>query len=345
MSNKTSSTRCYELRKSPQEVLRPPTAQDRRTRPDFVPGLAEDSLSRLRRNFAPATGRIALVFVLVNLAASLQLAAFPIEQAAHRAEWRVKYEEGTEEIDKGTRMTVTVNNQTIVGERWAKGKREMLAIPVGEVTQIAYSLEYRSVASQVFGDRGVWRGVDCCSDPEGYLYLHCLAAYGVLSLGDQRKYFVKIAWGEEDDENFVVLRIGNADYASFLTALETATGIQRKDLWEERGKFLQGQMHSRYFTRQERSDNFQIKPARAKVSGWPRHAPESGSLTITDAIEGSRCLALATDSDEYRENCASGVAAGLRRAFDTSAWPLLTLPNLPRPLSPGWTLPATARGE
>jgi hypothetical protein len=268
-----------------------------------------------------------LLFVLTTPALSLPLAAFPIEQASRRTQWRVKYEEGTEEIDKGTKMTVTVNKQNIVGETGKRDKTERLVIPVGNVSKITYSVEFRPLASRAFGDRDVWRSVDDCSGGDGLAAAFCLAAYGILSLGDLQKHFVGIAWQEDNYENFVIFRVSKADYTSFLTALETSAGKQRKDLWEEREKFLQSQWHPTSLPQQEWNHNLRIKPAQAWVSGL------------------GRCQVLATDSDEYRKNCASGTEAVLRLAYDTPPYLALKFPMPPSRLLPEWVVPTTPRGE
>ncbi len=245
--------------------------------------------SKLKFSFA--VRRVVASLILTILTPPPPVAAIEARKPPPVKQWRVKYEEGTEGITHGTKMKVTLNKQEIVCETKGRGLAGTFAIPFTDIIEVTHDSEFRSLARQVFGGDEVWSATDgwgvydwgagLC-DPVG------LAAYGVLSLVDQEKHFVTITWREQDDENVAVFRVGSADYASFLSALETSTGRRRKDLWAEREKFLQRQWDHTYFPERGWNDNFAPGQVRSKVGAQ------------------DRCHVLAPDSDEYLKNCSAG---------------------------------------
>jgi hypothetical protein len=153
--------------------------------------------------------------------------------------WRVKYLDGPITVTRGKKHTVaplkqganlrvSVSPQEIA---FQNKKQVLLAIPVADVTEIAYDRETHRVSRAVVSGLGNMGG---CGGPDIY-------ACGAFVMGDlfvaavalpfkYTNHYVRIVWQENGEEREIFLKIGKHDYRSFLAELQRGTAKPWKNL-------------------------------------------------------------------------------------------------------------------
>jgi len=152
--------------------------------------------------------------------------AAPQQSSPMPQEWEVKYETGTEAVQHGRKMKVTVGSREIFCR---SDKGEIFSVPVSGVVTIFYdnTVHSRSVA---WMKSGIVYGYD----PLSLLAVGVGAA--ILAPFRSKDHFVHITWTQNEIGNVAVFEIGKKHFRAFQDRLSAATGKEWRNLPEEREK-------------------------------------------------------------------------------------------------------------
>ncbi len=146
-------------------------------------------------------------------------------QAPQPTGWKVRYEAGPWSIPRGTKLTVTCNEERIVGE----GKRARFSIPVAGMLDV--STNSRARYPMWDAQAKAWTAWATATGGYGLVFFPfgvplLLAAIGVKS----RDYLLDVIWKEGGVEQNVLLAIDKDHYSPFLSELNRVTGKEWKNL-------------------------------------------------------------------------------------------------------------------
>lgn len=184
-----------------------------------------------------------LVIGLLAAVSILPAAHLEAVDAAKSHGWRVKYNEGTitieerhdeRDLSEGSRLRVVIEKNRIVVSR---KKKNILTVPVAEVTQVSYHHVDNSRSKQVFRQANVLDAIGGCDQGALLCAAMALPLYAATAPFVYRDHFVRIAWRSGnpesgEDEGFdedVEFQVGRRDWSAFLTELATVTGKRWKD--------------------------------------------------------------------------------------------------------------------
>ncbi len=139
----------------------------------------------------------------------------PQEKTSTPKQWQGKYQLGTEKLEKGNSMKISVTEQSLTFEG---DKGFKLAIPVAKVTEVSYDNRARRRYGTAIP----------------LMVLTPLAALLLFSKGT--KHFINIAAKDEGNEKELVFQIDKNDYRPFLDELEKVAGLKHKNIVAERMK-------------------------------------------------------------------------------------------------------------
>jgi hypothetical protein len=157
---------------------------------------------------------VLIIFLLSSSLTIVGRAAVSQKQTPQGNQWPTKYEDGTEAVEKGTKMKVTVGKERIICEA---GKRAPFSILVATVTEVSYDTKSRRRWAEA-----------------GAVAAASLGVALVFMALKTTKHFVNILWEENGARKEVIFKVGKGEYVSFLAELQRVTGKEWKNLVMER---------------------------------------------------------------------------------------------------------------
>jgi hypothetical protein len=141
-------------------------------------------------------------------------AASPQKQTPQGVQFPMKYEEGTERVNKGTKMKVSVGRDKIICET---GKSAPFSIPVAAVTEISYDIKARRRIAEA-------AGVALVFWPAAPMFVFMKS----------KKHYVNLLWQEDGIRKEAIFKVGKGEYESFLDELQHVTNKPWKNMIAER---------------------------------------------------------------------------------------------------------------
>ncbi len=207
--------------------------------------------------------------LIATLLLSLGLSSIPAiaRGGSERKSWRAEYELGTERVQEGTKLDVTVHEGTVVIKARNQAR---LSIPKTSLVSVMYdTLPHRPLDELRVPRGSVWKDVDLAVTTVESLESVALLAEGVVQFGpkfvpisfilcppilldwvesisslarwrEANDRFVYLVWREEDTVKDLLMRIDNQEHcSSLLAAIQEASGRDFVDLPAYRERLIE----------------------------------------------------------------------------------------------------------
>jgi CxxC motif-containing protein (DUF1111 family) len=145
-----------------------------------------------------------------RLLATILCIAMPLAMAAADNSYKVKYDGGSvADVKAGTDLKLYIEANQI---RFAKDKKDVIAIPAATVTEISYGQDVHRRVGAAIGIGVVTLGVGA-----------------LMALTKSKKHFVGLTWANGDQKGGMAIQCDKNDYRGVLTGLEGITGKKSVD--------------------------------------------------------------------------------------------------------------------